>query len=133
MPMMNELLSDLQENPPRNEEELRELLAETGYDLIITEPSSEEDEYEDEEAGEESMEMMGEEEMDDMKEEEEDEEEMAEDEESDDADMEMDIMKEMMPMASMMGPPKAMTPRMVMAIRTKKAAKKALKPKGGKK
>ena len=132
MPMMNELLADLKENPPQTEEELRELLSETGYDLIMTQPSDEEDEYEDEEAGEESMEMMGDEEMDDM-EEEEDEEEMAEDEGPDDANMEMDIMKEMMPMASMMGPPKAMNPRMVMAIRTKKAAKKALRPKRGKK
>ena len=58
---------------------------------------------------------------------------MAKDKDPDDADMEMDIMKEMMPMSSMMGPPKAMTPRMVMAIRTKKAAKKALDPKRGKK
>jgi len=130
MPMMNELLADLQENPPQNEEELRELLAETGYDLIMTEPSDEGDEYDDEEAGEESMEMMGDEEMDDMGEGDEDEDEG---EGPDDANMEMDIMKEMMPMSSMMGPPKDMNPRMVMAIRTKKAAKKALMPKRGKK
>tara|TARA_R100001510_G_scaffold19527_1_gene17041 strand:- start:33913 stop:34308 length:396 start_codon:yes stop_codon:yes gene_type:complete len=131
--MMKELLEDLQDSPPQNEEELREILAETGYDLIMTEPSGEDDDQEDEKAGEESMEMMGDEEMDDMEEEEEDEKKMAKDKDPDDADMEMDIMKEMMPMSSMMGPPKAMTPRMVMAIRTKKAAKKALDPKRGKK
>ena len=133
MPMINDLLDMLQDSPPETELELREVLDATGYDLILKEPMSEEDEYEGEEAGEESMEMMGDEEMADMEEEEEDAEEMAEDEGPDDADMEMDIMREMMPMSAMMGPPAAMNPRMVMAIRTKKAAKKALKPKRGKK
>ena len=46
MPMMKELLEDLQDSPPQNEEELREILAETGYDLIMTEPSGEDDDQE---------------------------------------------------------------------------------------
>ena len=38
MPMMNELLSKLQESPPATEEDLRSVLAETGYDLVMTQP-----------------------------------------------------------------------------------------------
>ena len=36
--MMNELLEKLQESPPQSEEELEQLLGETGYDLVPTEP-----------------------------------------------------------------------------------------------
>tara|TARA_Y100001937_G_scaffold87809_1_gene118825 strand:+ start:364 stop:738 length:375 start_codon:yes stop_codon:yes gene_type:complete len=36
--MMNELLDKLKSDPPQNEEELTQLLGETGYDLVPTEP-----------------------------------------------------------------------------------------------
>jgi len=45
MPAMNDLLTRLQESPPETEMELRAALRETGYDLIMQEPSSGEDEY----------------------------------------------------------------------------------------
>ena len=35
MPMMNELLRDLKEDPPASEADLRELLDEHGYDLVM--------------------------------------------------------------------------------------------------
>jgi hypothetical protein len=38
--MMNELLEKLQESPPQSEEELEQLLGETGYDLVPTEPTA---------------------------------------------------------------------------------------------
>jgi len=43
MPMMQDLIAQLNEAPPQSEGELRELLAGTGYDLIMTEPSMEGD------------------------------------------------------------------------------------------
>ena len=44
MPLMQDLLERLQESPPETEEELRGILDETGYDLIMKEPSPEEEE-----------------------------------------------------------------------------------------
>ena len=48
MPVMEQLLAGLQENPPQTEEELRQLLSETGYDLVPTEPGGEEEGIEEE-------------------------------------------------------------------------------------
>ena len=48
MPVMEQLLAGLQENPPQSEEELRQLLSETGDDLIPTEPGGEEEGIEEE-------------------------------------------------------------------------------------
>tara|TARA_R110000765_G_scaffold426164_1_gene540971 strand:- start:1695 stop:2063 length:369 start_codon:yes stop_codon:yes gene_type:complete len=48
MPVMEQLLGSLQDNPPQSEEELRQLLSETGYDLIPTEPGGEEEGLEEE-------------------------------------------------------------------------------------
>ena len=39
MPLMSDLISKLNDTPPQSEGELRELLSETGYDLIMSEPS----------------------------------------------------------------------------------------------
>ena len=39
MPLMSDLISKLNDTPPQSEGELRELLNETGYDLIMSEPS----------------------------------------------------------------------------------------------
>jgi len=43
MPAMNDLLESLQDNTPSTEMELRSLLEETGYDLVMREPSGEDD------------------------------------------------------------------------------------------
>ena len=43
MPMMTELLEKIQENPPQDEQGLRELLDETGYDLVMKEPGGDEE------------------------------------------------------------------------------------------
>ena len=92
------------------------VLAETGYDLTMKEPSMADEEEEGE------MEMMGED-----AEAEEDMGPMDAPEEADGA-MEMEIIKEMMPMGAMMGgAPEGVNPRMMMQARTRKAAKKALK------
>jgi len=48
MPVMEQLLASLQENPPQSEEELRQLLSDTGYDLVATEPGGEEEGIEEE-------------------------------------------------------------------------------------
>lgn len=42
MPAMNDLLVRLQDNPPETEMDLRAILDETGYDLIMKEPMLEE-------------------------------------------------------------------------------------------
>lgn len=42
MPMIEDLLTTLQESPPQSEEELMGLLKQTGYDLIPVEPSMDE-------------------------------------------------------------------------------------------
>ena len=44
MPMMNELLRDLKEDPPDSEDQLREVLSEHGYDLIMASDYDEDDE-----------------------------------------------------------------------------------------
>ena len=44
MPVMEQLLAGLQENPPQSEEELRQLLSDTGYDLVPTQPGMGEEE-----------------------------------------------------------------------------------------
>ena len=117
MPMMNDLLEKLQDDPPSTEQELMAVLSETGYDLTMKEPSMADEE---EEEGE--MEMMGEEE------EEEEEEDMGPMDEPEGGAMEMEIIKEMMPMGGIMaGAPEGANPRMMMQARTRKAAKKALK------
>ena len=36
MPLMQELLDKLQESPPQTEEELQQVLADTGYDIVPT-------------------------------------------------------------------------------------------------
>ena len=119
MPMMNDLLEKLQDDPPSTEQELMAVLSETGYDLTMKEPSMADEE---EEEGE--MEMMGEEE----EEEEEEEEDMGPMDEPEGGAMEMEIIKEMMPMGGIMaGAPEGANPRMMMQARTRKAAKKALK------
>ena len=41
MPMMQQLLAALQENPPGDEGDLRQILQDTGYDLIPTESGEE--------------------------------------------------------------------------------------------
>ena len=51
MPVMEQLLAGLQENPPQSEEELRQLLSETGYDLVPTQPGMGEEEEGIEEEG----------------------------------------------------------------------------------
>ena len=38
MPMMEDLLAKLKESPPETEDELRAMLSETGYDLVMTQP-----------------------------------------------------------------------------------------------
>jgi hypothetical protein len=48
MPVMEQLLGSLQDNPPQSEEELRQLLSETGYDLVATESGGEEEGIEEE-------------------------------------------------------------------------------------
>jgi len=48
MPVMEQLLASLQESPPQSEEELRQLLSDTGYDLVATEPGGEEEGIEEE-------------------------------------------------------------------------------------
>ena len=111
MPMMKDLLEKLHDAPPSTEQELRDVLDETGYDLIMKEPSMEEEPME-----EPPMEMM------------EAEPEAPEDMGPDDAEVELDIIKEMMPMDAAMGSaPMGTTPRMMMQVKTRKAAKKALK------
>jgi len=118
MPMINDLIEQLNENPPQNEQELNAMLGETGYSLTTVEPTMPDEE-------EEGMEMMGE---DEEMEAEEDMGPMEEGEEEGDGAMEMEIIKEMMPMGAMMDDaPKGVNPRMMMQARTRKAAKKAIK------
>lgn len=96
MPMINELISKLNESPPQSEGELRELLGETGYDLIMTDPSMD-GESPDQMASDEAP-------REDMAEEEMAEDEMAEDmgpkedmDMAEDAMSPMKIMEELMP------------------------------------
>jgi len=113
MPMMNDLLAKLQDSPPSTEQELEMLLDETGYDLVMKEPSMEAEE----DMAVEGEEMEAEEDMGPM-----------EAPAPEEGEMEMEIIKEMMPMGGLMaGAPEGVNPRMMMQARTRKAAKKALK------
>ena len=115
MPMMNELIEQLNQNPPQNERELQDLLADTGYALEVT---REGDDSEMDEEYDESEEMEMSEEG----------EEADEDKGPKDTAVELDIIKDMMPMGAAMGDmPPGMNPRMVMQVKTRKAAKNALK------
>ena len=65
MPLMQELLDKLQESPPQTEEELQQVLADTGYDIVPTAGGEEgEEEGPLEEGEEEGEESPGEEIMD---------------------------------------------------------------------
>ena len=119
MPLMNDLLEKLQDAPPSTEQELRDILQETGYDLVMVEPTLDEPQemMEEELALEESEEPVAVEEA-----------EYPEDMGPEDEAVEVDIIEEVMPAdspMSMMQP--GMTPRMMMHLKTRKAAKKALK------
>ena len=59
MPMIDELLTKLNQTPPDTEEELRAMLDETGYDLVMKQPGGEGEDrgYMEEEAEEEVPEM----------------------------------------------------------------------------
>ena len=50
MPMMNELLRDLKEDPPDSEDQPREVLSEHGYDLIMASDYDEDDEDDEDDA-----------------------------------------------------------------------------------
>ena len=118
MPMMEQLIDTLKENPPDTPEELEQVLKATGYDLVPTQPEGElpEEDAPEPMAGEEPMDEEGEESPDDMG--------------PDDApDEEADILQDMMPMAAAGAP---MNPRMKLRVTTIKAAKNAM-PKKGKK
>jgi len=67
--MMNELLDKLKSDPPQNEEELTQLLGETGYDLVPTEPMAAEGDDMGDDMGGPDMGDMSEEKGDDEKEE----------------------------------------------------------------
>ena len=112
MPMINDLIEQLNENPPQNEQDLNAMLGETGYELTAVEPTMADEE-------EEGMEMMGEDE------EMEAEEDMGPMEEGE-GEMEISMMEDMGPLAAMMGgaPP---NPHMAMRKKTHSAAKKALR------
>tara|TARA_R110002020_G_scaffold222665_1_gene431594 strand:+ start:1774 stop:2145 length:372 start_codon:yes stop_codon:yes gene_type:complete len=49
--MMQDLLTNLQDNPPQTEEELKQVLSETGYDLVPVQPGMGEEEEGFEEEG----------------------------------------------------------------------------------
>tara|TARA_R100001443_G_scaffold74402_3_gene82159 strand:- start:559 stop:912 length:354 start_codon:yes stop_codon:yes gene_type:complete len=109
MPAMQDLLSKLQESPPQTEQELNQLLDDTGYDLVMKQPGMSED------YGEEAPEDMGPEDMGD--------EDMDAPEE--DADELMNLMETLSPPG--MGPPgPGDNPRMKVRRMTMVAARKAL-------
>lgn len=110
MPLMNDLLTRLQEDPPQTEMDLRAILDDTGYDLVVKEPGSE-GEYptegsEEEEAAE-----------DEAKEE--------EGEAEGSSDDPMAMMEELMP-PGMAPPSENENPRMKVRRMTMVAARKAL-------
>ena len=114
--MMNELLEKLQESPPQSEEELEQLLGETGYDLVPTEPTAPE--------GDDMGDDMG-----DMSEKDEDEDE----EKGEDEEMEMKEADEALPPPPMKMPGKGAPTRVELSVMRLGAAKKALDGKGKKK
>ena len=116
--MMTQLLDKLKSDPPQTEEELEQLLGETGYDLVPTEPTSPEGE---------DMDAAG---MGDMAEEEPPEgEEMVEEESMEEEEEEMPLPMKM--------PGKGAPTRVELSVMRLGAAKKALdkgkknKKKGG--
>ncbi len=112
--MMNELLEKLQESPPQSEEELEQILGETGYDLVPTEPTAPEGDD------------MGGDDMGDMSEKDEDEEES----EGEDEEMEMKEEDEELPPPPMKMPGKGAPTRVELSVMRLGAAKKALDGKG---
>ena len=115
MPLMQDLLDKLQESPPQTEEDLRGILDETGYDLIMKEPSPEEEEM----PGDEGPEDEG------MEAEEEVEEELPPDDMGEGGET-ADMLESMLPPGMDSGSP-GVHPRMKMKIMTFKAANSALK------
>jgi hypothetical protein len=114
MPAMNDLLTRIQESPPQTEMDLRQLLDETGYDIVMKEPMSEEPMLDDPMAED----PMAEEMPEDMG----PEEEVVEEEGEDGA---MDLMQSLMPPG--MGQPHANeNPRMKVRRMTMVAAHKAM-------
>ena len=116
MPLMNDLLTRLQEDPPETEMDLRAILDDTGYDLVAKEPGSEDE-------GEYAPEGM-------------EEEEVAEDESAEgeagegegpegSSEDPMAMMKELMP-PGMAPPSENENPRMKVRRMTMVAAHKAL-------
>ncbi len=112
MPLMNDLLTRLQEDPPQTEMDLRAILDDTGYDLVTKEPGSE---------GEYPAEGLGEEEAaeDEAKEEE------GEGDAEGSTEDPMAMMKELMP-PGMAPPSENENPRMKVRRMTMVAAHKAL-------
>jgi len=115
--MMNELLEKLQESPPQSEEELEQLLGETGYDLVPTEPTAPEGDD------------MGGDDMGDMSAKDED----ADEEKGEDEEMEMKEEDEELPPPPMKMPGKGAPTRVELSVMRLGAAKKALDGKGKKK
>ena len=62
MPLMDKLLDALKDTPPDTEEDLRQILSDTGYDIIPTEPGGEGEEPDGEGGEEEGPPVFGEEE-----------------------------------------------------------------------
>lgn len=121
MPMMTELLEKIQENPPQDEQGLRELLDETGYDLVMKEPGG------DEEASEEYAEDKGPEEG--AGQEEEAEEEADEEALEGGEDKAMDFLSKIMPPGISPKPMPGENPRIKVRRMTVIAANKAMKGK----
>tara|TARA_R100000808_G_C2064715_1_gene94678 strand:+ start:221 stop:583 length:363 start_codon:yes stop_codon:yes gene_type:complete len=112
---MQDLLDKLQESPPQSEEELRGILDETGYDLIMKEPSPEEEEMPDDE-GPDDEGIAAEEEV---------EEELPPDDMGEGSET-ADMLESMLPPGMDSGSP-GVHPRMKMKIMTFKAANSAMK------
>lgn len=112
--MMKQLLEKLQESPPQSEEELEQLLGETGYDLVPTEPAAPEGEGDD---------MGAADDMGDMTE-----------EKGDDEEEEVEVEEEVeeLPLPMKM-PGKEAPTRVELSVMRLGAAKKALDGKGKKK
>ena len=59
MPMMNELIEKLNENPPQNERDLMDLLSDTGYSLEVDREGGSSDMDEEYSSDDDGMEMSG--------------------------------------------------------------------------
>lgn len=110
--MMKQLLEKLQESPPKSEEELEQLLGETGYDLVPTEPMAPEGEGDD---------MGAADDMGDMTE-----------EKGDDEEEEVEVEEEVeeLPPPPMKMPGKGAPTRVELSIKRYNAAKNALDGEG---